>query len=183
VIDIPRRRGVDWGVSQKGVEEMSFKDFLDGMSGIKTNGSASNNAGLDFHEWRQGRVSTPYLPPSNKVNLDFSQNFPTPKVSHKKAKVPPAPLTPEERMRSIGKWLTCATTIGIIYLCATRLHGDAEVWSIIGALVSAPIIYRVLVGPLRFLLKPIWFVCTVLLISGLVIALIKMVQEIVQEAR
>jgi hypothetical protein len=163
--------------------ESSFKDFLDGMVGNYTTGSASNQAGLDFYRQRQQSLNPAPAKPA-KDDWSFGQESPnSSKAPRKKTKVPPKPPTLEDHLRTVGKFITCAITIGIIYLCATKLHGDAQTWSIISAVVSAPILYRILVGPLRSLLIAMRYVLIVVLIGGLVTGLIIMIQDIIQEAK
>lgn len=163
--------------------ESSFKDFLDGMVGNYTTGSTSNQAGLDFYRQRQDALNRAASIPA-KDNWDFGQqSTASSEAPRKKTRVPPKPPTLEDHLRTVGKFITCAITIGIIYLCATKLHGDVKTWSIVGAVVSAPIVYLILVGPLRSLLFAMRYVIIVLSIGGLVTALIIMIQQIIQEAR
>lgn len=75
--------------------------------------------------------------------------------------------------------MTFATVITIIYFVVTRLDGPAEAWLVTGALMSAPIIYRLLMGPLQLVLKVIAFILVVAMFCEVAIFLFLMIQRII----
>ena len=90
------------------------------------------------------------------------------------------PWTPEQHLRYLGKVVTIAATLGTIIFCVNRLDGPAEAWSVIGAIVSAPIIYHLLIGPLKLLLKIIGFIFFLTAIVATVGVIIMFVLAVIQ---
>jgi hypothetical protein len=112
----------------------------------------------------------------NRIIFRPSETLPQEGRKNKRRKrSPKQPLSEEQRNRSGARSVTVIVIGVLIYFCATRLHGDAQTWSIVGALASAPILYFLLKGPLLIVGKIIAvFIClamVALLIFAVYIAL------------